>query len=171
MPITRIDHVALPITNGEEVFEFYKHLGVEILHEEDWLADKVDKCGIQFGTDNKINVRPKKREVREALAAQAAEESKPPGIESNGHVCLEWEGGIDSLIDRLAEGGTPHKLGPAPRIGGREGGYARGVSVYVFDPDGKWLEFISYAPADLAKYPGQTPEERYAEKMAAAAAS
>jgi catechol 2,3-dioxygenase-like lactoylglutathione lyase family enzyme len=59
-----------------------------------------------------------------------------------GDLCFVWEGTDESLRARLEDAGAAIEEGPVTRNGGRR---ADGSSVYVRDPDGNLLEFITYA--------------------------
>ena len=48
------------------------------------------------------------------------------------------------LTSNLLGGLSRHELGDAPSIGGRDGGTAPSVSVYVRDPDDNLVEFMCY---------------------------
>ena len=45
----------------------------------------------------------------------------------------------------MQRAGAPIEEGPVERIGGRDGGRAKGTSIYTRDPDHNLLEFIVYA--------------------------
>jgi catechol 2,3-dioxygenase-like lactoylglutathione lyase family enzyme len=55
-----------------------------------------------------------------------------------------WDEGLDALLATLQRGNIPVEEGPVKRIGGRGAGTARGMSVYIRDPDRNLLEFICY---------------------------
>lgn len=149
MAIVGFDHMKLPTVDPEKTFAFYKSIGLSLLFEEEWRSDRLDKFSIVCG-DNKINVRP--------------------GSDSPvAHLCMIWEGGMDALLKVLEAGGITVGKGPVPRLGGRGGGVTRGVSVYVRDPAGTVLEFISYDQADIDRYPGPTAEEAYQQTLELAA--
>jgi catechol 2,3-dioxygenase-like lactoylglutathione lyase family enzyme len=152
MGIKGFDHITVSTADAAKKFEFYRKLGFGILFEDEMASGELDKAAFTCG-DNKINFREKKGDVL-----------KPP------HLCLVWEGGIDTLIADLHEQGLTVAMGPVPRLGGLDGGLTRGISVYVRDPDGMALEFISYDPEDIVRYPGQTSEERYKSQHSAAKA-
>ena len=141
--IIGIDHVSGHLSNADNmspVADFYKKLGFHVLHEDEWRAGNLDKCSLTAG-DNKVNIRP------------------GPGVAP--HIGWLWEGGIESLLTTLREAEIEVWKGPIPVTGGREGGLARAVAVCLLDPDGSPVVFISYDPDDIAKYPGQTPEEGF----------
>lgn len=62
----------------------------------------------------------------------------PPG---GRDLCFEWPGPVEEAKAHLERRGVPVELGPVRRFGAK----GQGRSVYVRDPDGSLLEFISYA--------------------------
>ena len=148
MGVTGIDHIALPTADAERFLEFYKGLGFGTLGEDDWRSGRRPLFSITFG-DNKINVHPPG--LRAAMAGRPeyiVGDTATPGC---GDVCFVWDGGIDSVLSLLAERGIPLVTGPVAREGGR-GGNGTGISVYVRDPDGNLVEFISYDADDVARH-------------------
>lgn len=134
MPVTGIDHVALPTADAERLLGFYKALGFSCPEEEAWRAGRYPIFSLACG-DNKINVHP------EGFVADLRGPTAVPGC---GDLCFVWEGGLDLLRRTLAEVGVEELHGPVDRIGGRERGTGAGVSVYVRDPDRNLVEFICY---------------------------
>lgn len=152
MPVTGFDHAAIPTADAERLIAFYTSLGFGIDDEDGWRAGRRRVFAITFG-DNKINVHPEDlvrfRGEPWYLRGPTAE----PGC---GDFCFVWEGGIDELLALLARAGVQPIEGPVPRIGGRGAGTGHGISVYVRDPDENLLEFISYDPDDVARFPPAT---------------
>jgi catechol 2,3-dioxygenase-like lactoylglutathione lyase family enzyme len=66
-------------------------------------------------------------------------------------VCFVWEGGLAALHELLAAAGVTPIHGPVDRIGGRHGGTAAGVSVYLRDPDENLVEFICYDESPVGR--------------------
>jgi catechol 2,3-dioxygenase-like lactoylglutathione lyase family enzyme len=62
-----------------------------------------------------------------------------------GDFCFVWEGSVESLRTTLDQAGAKIIEGPIERQGGRDGGRAKGTSLYVRDPDSNLLEFIIYS--------------------------
>jgi catechol 2,3-dioxygenase-like lactoylglutathione lyase family enzyme len=54
-------------------------------------------------------------------------------------LCFEWRGEIGEAVEHLKRHEV--ELGPIVRFGAR----GEGISVYLRDPDGSLLEFVSYA--------------------------
>src|SRR5262245_7292030 len=134
MPVVGIDHVSLPTANAERLLAFYKRLGFTSPDEADWRAGESPVFALACG-NNKINVHPEG--FTAALRAPAA----VPGC---GDLCFVWEGGLEALRRLLEGAGVEPITEPVERVGGRDGGTLTGVSVYVRDPDGNLIEFISY---------------------------
>ena len=129
--VSGFDHVAVPMRNTEAMVRFYRALGLQV-------NEGRRICSVHFG-DNKINFhRPALWRDREfTLRAPSAE---PPC----GDFCFVWAGTEDELLGAL-EGASAEVIeGPVDRMGGLDGGQARGTSRYTRDPDGNLLEFIMY---------------------------
>ena len=137
MSVAGFDHVALPTANAERLVAFYRALGFGTEGEEGWRAGERRTFAITFG-DNKINVHPEDmvslRGAPEYLRGPTAE----PGC---GDLCFVWEGSQESLQTLLRDARAEEIEGPVARDGGRR---AHGSSLYVRDPDGNLLEFITY---------------------------
>jgi catechol 2,3-dioxygenase-like lactoylglutathione lyase family enzyme len=65
----------------------------------------------------------------------------PAAVPPCGDLCFVWPGTPAALDALLARAGARVEEGPVARTGGRRTG---GTSVYVRDPDGNLLEFITY---------------------------
>jgi hypothetical protein len=68
----------------------------------------------------------------------------PAALPGCGDFCFVWSGDVDALRRLLHEAAAQIEEGPVERIGGRDGGQARGTSFYTRDPDNNLLEFIIY---------------------------
>ena len=148
MPVTGFDHIALPTADAERFIAFYTGLGFGTLGEDEWRAGRRLLFSLTFG-DNKINVHPPG--LRAAMAGRPeyiVGLTAEPGC---GDVCFVWAGGIDALVALLQERDIPRVTGPVGRQGGR-GNDDVGVSVYIRDPDGNLVEFISYDADDVARH-------------------
>jgi catechol 2,3-dioxygenase-like lactoylglutathione lyase family enzyme len=127
MSVRGFDHVALPMRDTEAMAAFYRALGL-IVTENTYLVQ------VYVG-DQMINFhRPSVWECGFDLRAPAA---TPPC----GDLCFVWEGAASSLQAALDRAGAQVIEGPVERQGGRQ---ATGTSVYVRDPDGNLLEFMTY---------------------------
>jgi catechol 2,3-dioxygenase-like lactoylglutathione lyase family enzyme len=141
MPVTGFDHVAIPTAQPEEMLRFYRALGFQAPTPAEWRASGARHFAIQFG-QNKINVHSPQlwQDPAFTLRGPAAR----PGC---GDFCFVWDGTQAQLLDALGTVGARVEQGPVERIGGRDGGRARGTSIYTRDPDHNLLEFIVYPVA------------------------
>ena len=129
--ITALDHVAIPISNVDEMIAFYSALGFAV-------RDGRQVVSIHFG-DQKINFHRPALWQSDTFTLRASA-ARPPC----GDFCWVWEGSASALSEALARAGAQIET-EGERTGGRDGGDARGQSVYTRDPDGNLLEFIRYA--------------------------
>ena len=127
--VAGIDHVALPMQNGDAMIAFYRALGFEMSETANALSVYIGSQMINFH-------RPSLwQNASFALRAPAA---KPPC----GDLCFLWDGSAEALKALLDRAGAKIELGPVPRPGGRR---RNGTSTYIRDPDGNLLEFMIYA--------------------------
>jgi catechol 2,3-dioxygenase-like lactoylglutathione lyase family enzyme len=122
------DHVALPMRDTDAMTAFYKALGLPI-------AETPHLLQVYVG-DQMINFHRPSVWQREGFSLRA-----PAAAPPCGDLCFVWDGGAAELSTLLAAAGAEVIEGPAERQGGRQ---VAGTSVYVRDPDGNLLEFISY---------------------------
>jgi catechol 2,3-dioxygenase-like lactoylglutathione lyase family enzyme len=148
MPVTGLDHLALPTNDAERLAAFYAALGFSVHGLDDWRAGRAPIFSIGCG-DQKINVHPENLVAVRGHPAYLRGDTAEAGC---GDLCVVWEGGLDALHAMLARVGVKPIEGPVPRLGGRAGATTVGISVYVRDPDHNLLEFISYDPADVAAH-------------------
>lgn len=146
MPVTGLDHLALPTADAERLLAFYQRLGFGTHHVDEWRAGARPMFSIALGPHQKLNVHPEALAAFRSSPAYLRGPAAEPGC---GDLCVVWEGGVDDLLATLAAAGVEPIEGPVPRHGGRD---HPGVSVYVRDPDDNLLEFISYDPADIAAH-------------------
>jgi catechol 2,3-dioxygenase-like lactoylglutathione lyase family enzyme len=66
--------------------------------------------------------------------------SRLPVRPGNSDLCFVWPGSVEGAIAHLAAHGVEIETGPVPRLGAQ----GKGMSVYLRDPDGSLLEFITY---------------------------
>ncbi len=158
MPVSALDHVALPTADTARLVAFYRALGFSIDGEEAWIAGDAVVVGIVCGSQ-KINVRTEALAAFRSHPAVLAAPTAEPGC---GDLCFVWEGGIDDLLATLQRLGITPEHGPVRRIGGRG---VEGVSVYCRDPDENLVEFISYLPADVEATPPMKTERFWKEPV------
>lgn len=128
--IGRLDHVAIPIRNVDEMIAFYRALGFEVR-----AGDAI--VSIHF-RDQRINFHRPGLWQQESFTLRASA-ARPPC----GDFCWVWEGSPQSLRETLDRAGA-EIVAEGERQGGRDGGRAVGQSVYTRDPDRNLLEFIRY---------------------------
>ena len=126
----RLDHVVIAVSDWERSIDFYRAVvGVEVV---DRGAGQV--CFRIGGTQLNVHgpgFNPKTNVVRLPVR---------PG---NSDICFRWDGPIEEAVAHLRLHGVEVEMGPVPGPGA--GG--DGTSVYLRDPDGSLLEFISYGVA------------------------
>ena len=126
--IKGFDHVALPMQNTEAMLAFYRGLGLEV-------SENANACSVYIGGQMINFHRPAHRQDEKfTLRAPAA---KPPC----GDLCFVWDGTPESVKTMLDRAGAKIVEGPVERQGGRK---RAASSVYVRDPDGNPLEFMTY---------------------------
>ena len=138
MAILGFDHVAIPSRQPEALLDFYRKLGFVVPETETWRRSGVPFFSIQLG-EHKINVHAPGLWEQRGFTLRG-----PEALPGCGDFCFVWEGSLASLRALLGEAGVEIVEGPVERQGGREGGRARGTSVYTRDPDRNLLEFIVY---------------------------
>jgi catechol 2,3-dioxygenase-like lactoylglutathione lyase family enzyme len=134
MGVAVFDHVAIPIENTEAMLAFYRALGFTI---DDALAPLV--YSVHFG-DQKINMHGPR--LWRSGTFELRGPSAQPGC---GDFCFVWDDTREALDAVLARAGASVIEGPVERDGGRDGGRAKGTSLYVRDPDSNLLEFMIYS--------------------------
>jgi catechol 2,3-dioxygenase-like lactoylglutathione lyase family enzyme len=126
--IKGFDHVALPMQNTEAMPAFYRSLGLEV-------SENANACSVYIGGQMINFHRPAHwKDEKFTLRAPAA---KPPC----GDLCFVWDGTAESVKTMLNRAGAKIVEGPVERQGGRK---KAASSVYVRDPDGNLLEFLTY---------------------------
>jgi catechol 2,3-dioxygenase-like lactoylglutathione lyase family enzyme len=138
MAVVGFDHVAIPTVKPEEMMRFYRLLGFVVPTYEQWRTQDQPVFSVQFG-DNKINMHAPALWQNPAFTLRGP--AARPGC---GDFCFVWSGTLEELTGMLHQAGAAIEEGPVERVGGRNGGRARGTSLYVRDPDGNLLEFIVY---------------------------
>jgi catechol 2,3-dioxygenase-like lactoylglutathione lyase family enzyme len=126
------DHVSLPMEHTDEMVAFYRTLGCDVVEQKSVVSVYVGNEMINF---HRPSIWTRKEFTLRAPAAQ------PPC----GDLCFVWEGTPNELHGLLEGAGAEIIEGPVPRQGGRR---TDAASVYVRDPDGNLLEFMSYLPEE-----------------------
>src|SRR5580704_8992135 len=126
--IRGFDHVALPMENTAAMLAFYRALGCDVI-------EKLTSCSVHFG-DNMINFHRPAHWQDETFTNRA-----PAAVPPCGDLCFVWDGTAESVKAVLERAGAKVVEGPVERQGGRK---KAASSVYVRDPDGNLLEFMTY---------------------------
>ena len=126
--IAGIDHVSLPLQNVDAMVAFYRALDFDV---EEQKAIVCVRAGAQM-----INFHRPELWPRAGFTLRA-----PAAVPPCGDLCFVWNGGVDAIRAKLDELAIAIEEGPVERAGGRG---ANGTSVYVRDPDGNLLEFMTY---------------------------
>jgi catechol 2,3-dioxygenase-like lactoylglutathione lyase family enzyme len=130
--VAGIDHVSLPMRDTDAMVAFYRALELDVVEQK---AIVSVHAGNQMVNFHRPDIWP-----RPGFTLRA-----PAALPPCGDLCFVWEGGTDALRARLAAAGATVEEGPVDRLGGRR---TIGTSVYVRDPDGNLVEFISYADGE-----------------------
>jgi catechol 2,3-dioxygenase-like lactoylglutathione lyase family enzyme len=128
MSVRGFDHVALPMRETGAMVAFYRALGLPV-------AETPHLLQVYVG-DQMINFHRPEEWQREGFTLRA-----PAAAPPCGDLCFVWQGPPESLQQVLGTARAQVIEGPVERHGGRR---AAGTSVYVRDPDGNLLEFITY---------------------------
>ena len=126
--ISSFDHVSLPMQRTDAMVSFYRALGLDI-------AVQPYVVSVYVGTQM-INFHRPETWQRAGFTLRA-----PAATPPCGDLCFVWEGSPEALRARLREAGAAIEEGPVRRDGGRR---TSASSVYVRDPDGNLLEFLTY---------------------------
>ena len=138
MGVVGLDHVALPVRDPVATMAFYGALGFELPDEAAWRRAEHPRLTVACG-DQKLNLHAPQEWQDPAFTLRA-----PAVLPGCADLCFVWEGGLEALLETLRRARAGVEAGPVARTGGRDGGRARGTSVYTRDPDGNLLEFITY---------------------------
>jgi catechol 2,3-dioxygenase-like lactoylglutathione lyase family enzyme len=125
------DHLAITVDDVERTIRFYTGLlGADTCYLDRFRSENFPVVTLIVGT-NRINVHP--APPRTPLVAR---QPTPGSVD----LCFRWGGPIEEVVALLARHGVPMVEGPVPR----EASDGRAAtSVYVRDPDGNLVEFLS----------------------------
>ena len=138
MPIASFDHAVIPTSQPEEMIAFYKKLGFDVVHEEEWRQGKARAFAFAFG-DSKINVHPPEVWNNPEFTLRG-----PTAVPGCGDFCFVWDGSVEEATALVLGAGAEVIVGPVSREGGRGLGRTTGTSIYARDPDNNLIEFIVY---------------------------
>jgi catechol 2,3-dioxygenase-like lactoylglutathione lyase family enzyme len=122
------DHVSLPMQHTDEMIDFYRSLGFDVVERKAVVSVYAGEQMINF---HRPELWPNERFTLRAPAA------RPPC----GDLCFRWSGSVASLRAALEGIGAEVEEGPVEREGGRR---APATSIYIRDADGNLLEFMVY---------------------------
>ena len=101
MGITAIDHLNVLADDVDQTMDFYRRLGLEVVHE-DGVAGDAGRPVLRINGVQKINVIPRRG-------------SSPPA--HGQHFCMVWDGSMGELTKLLASRGiTPESPPSTPRL-------------------------------------------------------
>lgn len=127
IPVDRIDHFVLTVSDLEASLRFYERvLGARIVPP----AQGGGPTAVAFGRQ-KINLH---------VAGREFEPKATHPTVGAGDFCLITEAPIASVLAQLEACGVPVELGPVPR----RGALGPMTSVYFRDPDGNLVEVARY---------------------------
>jgi catechol 2,3-dioxygenase-like lactoylglutathione lyase family enzyme len=126
--IAGFDHVSLPMQDTDATIAFYRALGFDVAEHKAIVS--------VYAGNQMINFHRPEIWTRSGFTLRAPN-AQPPC----GDLCFVWTGSADALHELLAGAGATIAEGPVAREGGRR---AQAMSVYVRDPDGNLLEFMTY---------------------------
>lgn len=152
MPVTGWDHVSFPARNPEALLDFYKRLGFEAIHEEEFRSGKYPIFAIAIGENAKLNFHGPAFWQDPKFDARG-----PTALPGCGDFCFAFDGTIEEAVALLEKAGAKIAYGPLDQPGGGDRGRRQGTSVYTRDPDGNLVEFMTY-PA-TGRYPAWAGEQ------------
>jgi catechol 2,3-dioxygenase-like lactoylglutathione lyase family enzyme len=126
--VTGLDHCVIAVSDWERSNDFYRDIvGAELVEIS------VGRWAYRI-RGQQLSVHGPGVDVSDNVARLPVQ----PG---NSDVCFVWSGPIEEAIAHLRGEGIEIETGPVAR----HGAAGQGTSVYVRDPDGSLLEFISYS--------------------------
>jgi catechol 2,3-dioxygenase-like lactoylglutathione lyase family enzyme len=139
MPVTGWDHVSLPAGDPDALMDFYKRLGFETIHEEEFRAGKHPIFAIAIGSSAKLNFHGP-----DFWQDPDFDGRGPTALPGCGDLAVVFDGTIEEAIALIENAGAKVAYGPIDQPGGDDCGRRMGTSVYTRDPDGNLLEFMTY---------------------------
>jgi catechol 2,3-dioxygenase-like lactoylglutathione lyase family enzyme len=139
MPVTGWDHVSFPAGDPEAILDFYKRLGFETIHEEEFRSGKYPVFAIAIGENAKLNFHGPAFWQDPNFDARG-----PTALPGCGDFCFVFEGTIEEAVELIEKAGAKVAYGPFDQPGGAHRGRRLGTSVYTRDPDGNLVEFMTY---------------------------
>ena len=144
MPVTGIDHVAFPTADAERTLTFYAALGFDSSGVAEWRAGRALMFALVCG-QSRLNVHPEQLAASRGQAWYLRAPSAEPG---SLDICFRWSDGHQALLALLGDLGVPVERGPVLRY---DAAGRPAASIYIRDPDGNLLEFMSTDEADISR--------------------
>lgn len=133
MHVTGLDHVAITVADVDASIAWYARVaGAELLHADAWRSGSMPVALVQVGA-SRLSLHP--------AAAPASPHATVPTAGS-GDICFGVADPIDDVLTWLRGLEVEVVEGPVPRPAATG---VRGTSVYVRDPDGNLIEFLTTA--------------------------
>jgi catechol 2,3-dioxygenase-like lactoylglutathione lyase family enzyme len=129
--IVGFDHVAITVADVDATIGWYERvLGAELQYGDQWRAGEMPVAILQLGA-SRLSVHP--------ASAPASPHARVP-MPGSADLCFRYDGPVEEILHRLADAGAEVVEGPVPRPASNG---VLGTSVYVRDPDGNLLEFLT----------------------------
>ncbi len=133
VPVSGLDHVAITCADPEVTIEWYRRVaGAELLYEELWRDGRLPIALLQLGS-SRLSVH--------RASSPASPHAATPTVGS-ADLCFRSPASVGAILDAVAAAGVEIVEGPVPRPAADGGA---GQSVYVRDPDGNLVEFLTTA--------------------------
>src|SRR5262249_28356804 len=117
MPVTGWDHVSFPARDPEAILDFYKRLGFETIHEEEFLSGKYPVFAIAIGANAKLNFHGPAFWQDPNFDARGR--TALPGC---GDFCFVFDGTIEEAVGVIEKAGATVAYGPFDQPGGADRG-------------------------------------------------
>ena len=134
MPTWRVeglDHIAITVADPDATIDWYQRvLGAELLYADLWRTRAMPVAILQAGA-SRLSIH------------HAASPAAPHALvvtPGSADICFRVDGPIDDIANSLTEAGVPVIEGPVARPAATG---TSGMSLYVRDPDGNLVEFLS----------------------------
>ena len=105
MPVTGWDHVSFPARDPEAILDFYKRLGFETIHEEEFRSGRYPVFAIAIGENAKLNFHGPAFWQDPNFDARG-----PTALPGCGDFCFVFKGTIEEAVELDREGGGEDRL-------------------------------------------------------------
>ncbi len=131
MAVEGLDHLAITVADVGATIGWYERVcGAVLEYADRWRSGQMPVAILQIGA-SRLSVHP--------AAAPASPHALAP-TPGSADVCFRWRGPVEGIVEHLREAGVVVVEGPVPRPAS-DG--TRGTSVYIRDPDGNLIEFLT----------------------------